>query len=255
MLILLSPAKIQNFKQLEILKTFTIPEYIDESEKLVELLRELSPSELSIMLGINANLTNINFDRIFNWHRPFTLKNSKQAVFIFDGEVFRGLNTKSFSSDDFKYAQDHLRILSGLYGILRPLDLIQPYRLEISSKLENSSMKNLYEFWREKVTSTVQTALKSSGKPEIILNLASKEYFKTLELIDLKAKVLNVEFYEHKNDKTKQIVIYTKKARGLMASYIIKNRIEEIEDLKGFGEEGYWFSPQMSTDNTLVFTR
>jgi hypothetical protein len=255
MLILLSPAKIQNFEPQELTKSFTLPEYVDEAEQLVEFLRELSSYELGKLLDINANLTQLNFDRIFNWHRPFTPKNAKQAVMVFDGEVFRGLNTKTFSEADFKYAQAHLRLFSGLYGILRPLDLIQPYRLEVSSKLKNPSGKNLYDFWKDKVTSSVLSALRSSGKPQLILNLASSEYFKTLELKSSNIKVVDVEFYEHKGEKLKQIVIYTKKARGLMARYIVQNRIDKVEDLKGFGEAGYWFSPQLSTDTKLVFTR
>lgn len=255
MLILLSPAKIQNFKTQDVVKSFTIPEYLNEAEQLVGLLRELSPYELGKLLDINANLTQLNFDRVFNWHLPFTRKNAKQAVMVFDGEVFRGLNPKTFSTDDFKYAQAHLRLFSGLYGVLRPLDLIQAYRLEVSSKLRNPLGKNLYDFWRDKVTTSVLSALKSSGKPLVLLNLASSEYFKTLELKDSNIKVIDVEFYEHRNDQLKQIVIYTKKARGLMARYIIQNRIDKVEDLKGFGEAGYWFSPQLSTDTKLVFTR
>lgn len=255
MLILLSPAKIQNFKPQEVVKSFTLPEYINEAEQLVELLRELSPFELGKLLDINANLTQLNFDRVFNWHLPFTSKNAKQAIMTFDGEVFRGLNPKTFSESDFKYAQTHLRLFSGLYGVLRPLDLIQPYRLEVSSKLENPFGRNLYDFWRDKVTLSVLSALKSSGKPQVLLNLASSEYFKALELKNATIKVIDVEFYEHKNDVLRQVVIYTKKARGLMARYVIQNRIEKVEDLKGFGEDGYWFSPQMSTDTKLVFTR
>ena len=255
MLILLSPAKIQNFSPQEFVKTFTKPEYVDEAEQLIELLRDLSPAELSKLLDINANLTQLNFDRIFNWHRPFTLKNAKQAVFVFDGEVFRGLNAKTFSDEDFAYAQKHLRLFSGLYGVLRPLDLIQPYRLEVSSRLGNPFGKDLYDFWREKVTAAVLHALKSSGKPQVILNLASSEYFKTIDLKNMKVKVIDVEFYETKNEQLKQIVIYTKKARGLMARYVIQNRIEKVEDLQGFGEAGYWFSPQLSTETKLVFTR
>ena len=255
MLIFLSPAKIQNFKPQEIVKSFTLPEYVNEAEQLVELLRELSPYKLGKLLDVNANLTQLNFDRLFNWHLPFTPKNAKQAIMAFDGEVFRGLNPQTFSDADFKYAQTHLRLFSGLYGILRPLDLIQPYRLEVSSKLKNPLGKNLYDFWRAKVTLSVLSSLKSSGRPQLILNLASGEYFKTLELKDSNIKVIDVEFYEHKNDKLKQIVIYTKKARGLMARYVIQNKVEKVEDLKGFCDGGYWFSPQLSTDTKLVFTR
>lgn len=255
MLILLSPAKIQNFRSQQITEKYTFPEFIAEAGKLVNLIRELSPNELSKLLDINANLTQLNFDRYFNWHKPFTVENAKQAVLVFDGEVYRGLDAKSFSDDDFEYAQIHLRLLSGLYGVLRPLDLIQPYRLEVSSKLINPQGNNLYDYWQKKVTKSVLSALVNSCKPEILLNLASSEYFKSLNLKNKKVKVIDVEFYEYKNDTFKQIVIYTKKARGLMAGYVIKNRIEDEENLKGFSSDGYWYSPQMSTDNKLVFIR
>lgn len=255
MLILLSPAKIQNFKPQKLPETFSKPEFIDEAEKLIELLRELSPAELAKMLDINASLTSLNFDRIFNWHLPFTTQNSKQAVFVFDGEVYRGLNAKTFTDADFKYAQTNLRLFSGLYGILRPLDLIQPYRLEVSSKLNNHFGKDLYAFWREKVTTSVLATLIHSGKPPIILNLSSSEYFKTLDLKDKNVRFIDVEFLEQRNENLKQIVIYTKKARGLMARFVIENRIENIDDLKGFSADGYWFSERLSTNQKFVFTR
>lgn len=255
MLILLSPAKIMNSKTESSSNVFTEAKFMNEAAQLISLLKELSPSNLGKLLEINMNLTQLNFDRIFNWHRPFTLKNAKQAVFLFDGEVYRALNAKSFSTTELAYAQLHLRLLSGLYGVLRPLDLIQPYRLEVSSKLENPLGSDLYSFWKDKVTTSVLNDLKKSGQPEIILNLASAEYIKTLNLKNKNVQVIDVEFFEHKNDKLKQIVIYTKKARGLMARYVIQNQIEDIEELKGFSDEGYWYSPQLSTETKLVFTR
>jgi len=255
MLILLSPAKIQNFKTENHISEFTQPEFIKDAGLLIKLLQELSMEELARLLDINSNLTQLNFDRIFNWHKPFTLANAKQAIFVFDGEVYRGLDAKSFSQEEMEYAQSHLRLLSGLYGVLRPLDLIQAYRLEVSSRLANPQGKDLYDFWREKATKSIAKSLKASGKPEVILNLASSEYIKTLDLKNKRIKVINIEFYEYKNDQMKQIVIYTKKARGLMARYIIQNQIENLEDLKGFSDGGYWFSPQMSTETKLVFTR
>ncbi|MEI6753138.1 MAG: peroxide stress protein YaaA [Paludibacter sp.] len=255
MLILLSPAKIMNFKPENLILDFTIPEFLKDAGQLIELLRDLNKDELSRLLEINSNLTDLNFDRIFNWHRPFTLKNAKQAVFVFDGEVYRGLNARTFSTNDFEYAQNHLRLLSGLYGILRPLDLIQPYRLEVSSKLRNYNGNDLYDFWQEKVTHSALKALKISGKPEVILNLASGEYIKTLLSKSNNLRIIDIEFYEYKNDNLKQIVIYTKKARGLMARFVIQNKIEDVEDLKGFSGGGYWYSPQLSSENKLVFTR
>lgn len=255
MLILLSPAKIQNFKPQQFTDQFSFPEYMNEARLLVDLIRELSATELSKLLEINSNLTQLNFDRFFNWHQPFTPENAKQAVLVFDGEVYRGLDAKTFAKADFDYAQKHLRLLSGLYGVLRPLDLIQPYRLDVSSRLQNPYGNDLYDFWSEKITESIIAALKQSGKPEILLNLTSGEYFKSLDLKNKNVSVIDVEFYEYKNDNFKQIVVYTKKARGVMTRYVIENRIENEEDLKGFSADGYWFSPQMSKVNKLVFTR
>lgn len=232
-----------------------MPEFMKEAGQLVKLMRKLSSSELSELLEINSQLTQLNTDRFFNWHTPFTPDNSKQTALLFDGEVFRGLGMADLTVDEQKYAQSHLRILSGLYGLLRPMDIIQPYRLEVSSALENPKGKDLYAFWRKKVTDSVVKALECSGEPHLILNLASSEYMKTLDLKKRKVKVIDVEFYEFKNDTLKQIVIYTKKARGLMARWIIQDRIEDENDLRGFGEEGYWFSPQMSTETKFVFVR
>jgi uncharacterized protein len=254
MLILLSPAKTQNFKPQNIGFKHTTPEFLNEAEQLINLMRKISPSELSKLLGINSNLSHLNIDRHFNWQRPFTPQNSKQAVMAYDGEVFRGLNAKTLNPDEIDYMQIHLRLFSGLYGILRPLDLIQPYRIDVSSKLNNPKGNDLYAFWRKKVTLSVAKSLKETGNPEVILNLASSEYIKTLDKTK-KIKVLDVEFYEYKNDAFKQIVMYTKKARGMMARYVIQKRIDETEDLKGFNAEGYWYSPQMSTESKIVFVR
>ncbi len=255
MITILSPTKIQNFNKQNITEKFSLPLFMNEAEQIVEIIRQLKPTELSKLLSINASLTQMNIDRYFNWHLPFTPENAKQAVLVYDGEAFRGLNAKEFTDKDFEYSQTHLRILSGLYGILRPLDLIQPYRIEVSTKLPNPSGKDLYAFWKDKVTKSIINDLKNSGKPEIILNLASSEYFKTLDLKSLNINVIDVEFLEYKNDAYRPIVIYTKKARGMMASYVIRNRIESTEDLKGFGDEGYWYNPQMSTENKFVFVR
>lgn len=233
----------------------TQPEFLKDAGGLIKLLRNINMDDLAKLLDINSNLTKLNFDRIFNWHCPFSPANAKQAALVFDGEVFRGLNASTFSATEMEYAQQHLRILSGLYGVLRPLDLIQAYRLEVSSKLSNPSGNDLYAFWREKVTDSVLRALKKSGKPQLLLNLASDEYFKTLDMKKHSVRVINVEFYEYKNDKFRQVVIYTKKARGLMARYVIENRIENEEDLKGFDKAGYWYYPQLSGTDKLVFVR
>jgi cytoplasmic iron level regulating protein YaaA (DUF328/UPF0246 family) len=255
MIILLSPAKIMNFKTPSPFEKFTQPEFLADAGKIIELLRNLNMDDLAKLLDINSNLTKLNFDRIFNWHCPFTRDNAKQAVTVFDGEVFRGLDANTFTETEADYAQKHLRILSGLYGVLRPLDLIQAYRLEVSSKLSNPFGNDLYAFWREKVTGSVLQSLKKSGKPQLLLNLASDEYFKTLDLKNRNVRVIHVEFYEYKNDKFRQVVIYTKKARGLMARYVIENQIENEEELKGFDKAGYWYYPQLSGNDKLVFVR
>lgn len=255
MLLILSPAKIQNFSPQNSTTQFSQPEFLNDAQKIVKSIKKLSAPELARLLDINGSLAQLNADRYFNWQQPFTPDNAKQAVLVFNGEVFRGLDASSFTNSDFDYAQQHLRIFSGLYGVLRPLDLIQPYRLEVSSKFENQAVKDLYAYWQKKVTASVLRALKDSGNPTVLINLASSEYFKTLDLKHKKVKVIDVEFYEYRNDKFKQIVIYTKKARGLMARYIIENRIENVDDLKGFDAAGYWYSPQLSTDRKLVFIR
>ncbi len=255
MIILLSPAKIQNFKLQNSITEYTLPEFMKQAEELMNLIRELSPSELGRLLEINSNLSHLNTDRHVKWQKHFTPENAKQAVLAFDGEVYRGLNAKTLNSEEIDYMQNHLRLFSGLYGLLRPLDLIQPYRLDVSTRIENPYGKNLYEFWREKVTKSVVKVLKASGEPAVILNLASGEYIKTLDSKNKAVKVIDVEFYEYKEDTLKQIVIYTKKARGMMARFVIQNRIEKLEDLKGFSEAGYWYNPHMSTETKLVFVR
>ncbi len=255
MLLLLSPAKIQNFDPQTVTNKSTQPEFINQAEILVDKIRHLSISELAALLEINSNLAQLNVDRHFNWQRPFTKKNAKQTVFVFNGEVFHGLDAKTLKPDDLDYLQSHLRILSGLYGVLRPFDLIQPYRLDVSTRLKTDSGNNLYAFWGDKITESLNKAIKSSGKPQVLLNLASGEYFKSINRKLLKADVIDFEFLEYKDDVYKPIVVYIKKARGMMVRYVIENRIENVEDIKGFNAEGYWFSPQMSTKNKYVFVR
>lgn len=255
MLILLSPAKLQNFKHQNFVNEYSLPDFLNLSAELVEEMRQLSAYELSKLLEINAKLAQLNVERYSNWHLPFTPQNAKQAVYVFNGEVFNGLDAKSLSESDAKYMQSHLRIISGLYGLLRPLDLIQPYRLEMATKLPYGKVGDLYHFWSAVVTKAVKNALIVSGNPQVILNLSSGEYFKTLNHKNLKANVIDVEFFETKNDKLKTIVVYTKKARGLMARYVIENKIENPEDLKGFSADGYWFCENLSTETKLVFSR
>lgn len=260
MIILLSPAKIQNFKQdLDLVpdsikKNFTTPLFIKEAEYLVKLMRKLKADELARLLSINNQLTQLNFDRIFQWQLPFSTENSKQAAFVFDGEVYRGLSFKTFNDTQIEFAQSHLRLLSGLYGILRPLDLIQAYRLEVSSKLENKQGADLYKFWTDKITKHLASQLKSL-KQDTILNLASGEYSKSIDFPKLKARVVSPEFFEYKSDKLKQIVIYTKRARGLMASFAIRESITTVDDIVAFDYEGYRYDPMISTPDRPIFVR
>ncbi|MBN1462503.1 MAG: peroxide stress protein YaaA [Paludibacteraceae bacterium] len=256
MLIIISPAKILNLKPQNVVSKYTLPDFLDKSKQVIERARELNIEDLQKLSQVNRSIAQTNYDRFYNWQTPFTPENAKQAILTFNGEVYNGLQAKTFSSEDFDYLQNHLRILSGLYGVLRPLDLMQPYRLEIGSKLNVGKTNNLYDFWGNTITEKLNEAFETSGNPKVLINLASGEYFKSVNAKLLKAKVIDIEFYEIKNDGSlKTIVVYTKKARGMMARYIIQNRIEEPEDLKGFDAEGYWFSPQLSNENKLVFTR
>lgn len=254
MLILLSPTKNQNFKSEQGISRHTIPEYLREAGQLIRILRKFSESDLSDLLKTNSKLTRENFDRLFMWKLPFDTHNAKASVLAFDGEVFRGLNAHDFGPDDMEFARAHLRIFSGLYGILRPSDLIQPYRLEVSSKLRNPSGDDLYPFWRSKVTNNIVREMKNANH-RCILNLASSEYFKMLEMKKIKTNVISPEFYEDQPGGLKQIVIYTKRARGLMTRFVIKNRITNQDDLQAFNDEGYWFHPTLSTPEKPVFVR
>lgn len=255
MLIILSPAKIQNTSPNQAVGSYTQPQFAGEAEFLVHHIRQYSVIALSKLLEINLKLAKLNAERFSEWHLPFSPENAKEAVFVFNGEVFHGLDAKTLKPDDCDYLQSHLRILSGLYGILRPLDLIQPYRLEISTKLETDHGNSLYTFWGDRITLSVNEALAVSGKPEILINLASGEYFKCINRKMLHARVIDVDFLEYKDGAYKPIVIYTKKARGMMTRYLIENRIENPEELKGFGSDNYWFNPDLSNENKFVFTR
>lgn len=255
MLIILSPAKIQNFKPQSVTDKYTQPVFLNEAEQLINLLRPYPVNELRELLNVSYEIAKNAVDFYFNWQTKHDLKNAKQAVLTYNGEVYHGLDASSLSETDLEYTQKHLRIISGLYGMLRPLDLIRPYRLELQTSLENASGKNLYAFWKEKITLAIKQAIKESGKPEILLNLASKEYSKAIHYKKLAIPVIDFEFLENRREGYKTITIYTKKARGLMTRYIIRNRIEDPENIKGFDSEGYCYNELLSTENKMVFTR
>ncbi|MBB6520296.1 peroxide stress protein YaaA [Pseudoteredinibacter isoporae] len=254
MLMVVSPAKNLDYETPAKTKQFTEADFLDQAEILMEDLRELAPHDLSELMGISDKLGTLNYDRNQSWGQPFTTDNAKQAVLAFNGDVYTGLDAPSFKADDFKFAQKHLRILSGLYGLLRPLDLMQPYRLEMGTKFANQRGKNLYEFWGEMITDALNTQLKKV-KGDVVLNLASNEYFKSVKPKLLNATIMTPAFKDLKNGQYKMISFYAKKARGLMAAYVIKNRITDISDIKKFDSEGYGFNKELSTDKQWVFTR
>ena len=205
-------------------------------------------------MSISDKLADLNATRFHDWQPDFTPENARQAILAFKGDVYTGLQAETFSEDDFDFAQRHLRMLSGLYGVLRPLDLMQPYRLEMGIKLANANGKDLYQFWGEVITEKLNQALKAQGD-EVVVNLASDEYFKAVKPGKLRGKIIKPVFLDGKNGKFKIISFYAKKARGLMSRYIIENRLTTAEQLTGFASEGYFFDPQSSGENELVFKR
>ncbi|MDG1772153.1 MAG: peroxide stress protein YaaA [Oceanicoccus sp.] len=254
MLMVISPAKTLDFETPAKTKVSTQPDFLDQSQLLIDQLRELSPSDISGLMSISDKLGNLNFDRFLNWHTPFDVDNAKQAVLAFKGDVYTGLDAESFNGKDFKFAQKHLRILSGLYGLLRPLDYIQPYRLEMGTKFANEGGDNLYQFWGEQITDAMNAQLKKSNS-EVLLNLASNEYFKSIQQKNINADIITPVFKDLKNGKYKIISFYAKKARGLMSAYVIKNQLTDVEDIKQFDTDGYRYNAAMSSAREWVFTR
>jgi cytoplasmic iron level regulating protein YaaA (DUF328/UPF0246 family) len=254
MIAILSPAKKLNEKPPVFLEKSTIPIFLEDSKILVEELRKLSPEEISRLMNVSRNIAELNYERYFKWSTPFTQKNASHALFTFKGQAYLGLKAEDFSRDDIEFSQDHLRILSGLYGLLKPLDLIQPYRLEMGTSLKNPRGKNLYEFWNDKLTSALNEEL-SGHKQKVLLNLASNEYFNAINTEKLEADIITPVFKEKKGNQYKTIAVYAKTARGVMVRYIIRNKIDDPRDIKDFGEEGYVYSPEMSTSGKWVFVR
>ncbi len=254
MLMVISPAKTLDFETAAKTKKSTVPDFLSQSEQLIDQLRVLSPSDISELMSISDKLGQLNFDRFLNWHTPFDSENAKQAVLAFKGDVYTGLDAESFSSKDFSFAQKHLRMLSGLYGLLRPLDLIQPYRLEMGTKFVNEEGANLYKFWGNQLTEALNQQLKKN-KSEVLVNLASNEYFKAVNSKELNADIITPVFKDFKNGKYKIISFYAKKARGLMSAYVIKNQIDNVDDLKKFDTDGYCYNSAMSSAREWVFTR
>jgi len=254
MLIVISPAKTLDFETESHIDDYTMPEFLDQSKKLVSALKKIKPNKLADLMSISPKLALLNFDRYHEWKIPYDNEKGKQALLAFKGEVFSGIKAESYSVDDFKYAQENLRLLSGLYGVLRPLDLILPYRLEMGTKLETTKSKNLYEFWGDKITLSINKKLKESND-NIIINLASNEYFKSINTKKLKVRIITPVFKDFHNGEYKMITVFAKKARGLMTSFILQNKITDPDQLKLFDMEKYYYNDELSSEDNTVFTR
>lgn len=252
MKLVLSPAKSLNLESKAPTNSASESCFLKESERLNRLLKKKSARSLSKLMKISPALGQLNYERNQEWHLPFTKDNAKQAIFAFNGEVYRGLDAYTIPKEKLEKVQDTVRIISGLYGILKPLDLMQPYRLEMGTKLPVGKNKNLYEFWKKKVTQALNDELEDG---ELFINLASNEYFKAIDTKALKVPVITPVFKEFKNGEYKTIAIFAKLARGLMTRYIIDSNAKTIDDIKGFNYEGYRFDENLSSETELVFTR
>ncbi|QJQ96847.1 MULTISPECIES: peroxide stress protein YaaA [Halomonadaceae] len=254
MLSVISPAKTLDFETSPSTSHYSQPDYLEQSQQLIEILRDYSPQQIAELMGISDKLAGLNAARFTEWQPPFNLDNAKQAAQAFQGDVYVGLEADTFSEEDNRFAQQHLRILSGLYGLLRPLDLIQPYRLEMGTKLDNPVGRDLYAFWRATLTSALDKAVAESGS-NVLVNLASNEYFKAIDAKKLKSQVISPVFKDAKSGQYKIISFYAKKARGLMSAWIIRERLNDAKALKEFDVAGYRYNVAMSEGATLVFTR
>ena len=255
MLLVVSPAKtLDHESELPLEESqFTQPEMLKDSQVLVKQLRDFSPAQIGSLMKLSDKLAVLNSTRFEQWKKPFTAKNARPAVYAFKGDVYTGLDAYSLSKQDMAFAQKHMRMLSGLYGLLKPLDLMQAYRLEMGTKLENERGKDLYAFWGDKITEALNADLKAKG--DVLINLASNEYFKSVSKKTLNAEIITPVFKDEKNGQYKVISFYAKKARGMMAAYIIKNRIKKADGIKDFDVAGYAFNEAASNEKEWVFMR
>ncbi len=252
MRIVISPAKklyegsaLQNFPH-------TQPSFLQQAQTLIDILQEKDAFDIANLMKLSMKLVDLNVQRYQSWHTPFTADNAKQALFSFAGDVYQGLDAQTLFNDDINFAQEHLRILSGLYGMLRPLDLMQPYRLEMGTRLANDKGSNLYDFWGDTITEQLNLELQAD---DTLINLASTEYFKAIQPQLLQANIITPTFKENKAGTYKVIGIYAKKARGLMTRYIIQNRISDVQAIKNFDMDGYSYNPSLSDNKNWVFSR
>ncbi|AYO54864.1 peroxide stress protein YaaA [Acinetobacter wuhouensis] len=254
MLALISPAKTLDYETALPTDIHTLPRLLDQSQQLIDLSRKLSASEIAKLMTVSEKIANLNVERFRDWNADFSFANARQAIFAFKGDVYTGLDAYSLSEDELKFAQNHLRSLSGLYGLLRPLDLMMPYRLEMGIRLKNGRGNNLYDFWEDRITNLINQDLEQAGS-KVLVNIASDEYYKSVKEAKINAEIIKPVFLDQKNGKYKVISFYAKKARGLMARYIIQNELEKLDDLKSFNTDGYYFDAESSIKGELVFKR
>lgn len=251
---ILSPSKGQDFDSPFSEKGVTIPQFLDQSQQLIDLLKKYTVQELQDLMQVSEKIARLNVDRYRSFSQPFTTVNAKPALFAFTGDVYRGIAFDRYSQEELDFAQEHLRILSGLYGCLRPLDLIQPYRLEMKTRLATPQGTNLYAFWGTTLAQAINKSAAHADSP-FLFNLASTEYAKAVDRKVLEVPVIDILFQEQKDDQLRTIAVFAKRARGLMADHMIRNRATQPEEVKAFNREGYSFAPQLSTEQRFVFTR
>ena len=254
MISIVSPAKSLDFDNKAPVSDFSLPLFLEESQKIVNVLKDYSSEDLSKLMKISKDLGLLNANRYQDYNTPFKLENAKQAIFAFTGDVYKGLDATSLTSNAIEYAQTHFKILSGLYGILKPLDLIQAYRLEMGTKISINNSTSLYDFWSNHITSELNANLESTNS-QFLLNLASNEYSKSIDMKSLNAKIITPVFKDWKNGQYKIISFFAKKARGLMSRYVLENKIKNPNDLRAFDIDGYIYNEHFSTEKALVFTR
>ncbi len=253
MIIVISPAKTLDFESPLPTDRYTLPDYLDDSAELVETMRRYSALDIAEIMKVSMKIAELNHARFADWHTPFTPENARPAIFAFKGDVYDGIDAYSLDEETLDFLQDHLRILSGLYGLLRPLDLMQPYRLEMGRKIENPRGKNLYEFWGNKITDALNALL--ARDDGVLIDLASNEYFKAVKTKALEGRIITPQFKDWKNGQYKMISFYAKKARGMMTRYIAENRLTDPEAIKDFDTAGYHYSEELSQGDDWVFLR
>lgn len=254
MLALISPAKTLDYETALPTDTYTQPRLLQQSQQLIDVCRKLSATEIASLMSVSEKIASLNVERFRDWNADFDFSNARQAMFAFKGDVYTGLDAYDLDDQEINFAQQHLRIFSGLYGLLRPLDLMMPYRLEMGTKLNNTRGHNLYEFWGDIITDQINQDL-ANIDAKVLVNLASDEYYKSVNEKKIQGEIIKPVFLDQKNGKYKVISFYAKKARGLMARYIVKNKLSQVEQLKAFNSDGYYFDAESSSDKELVFKR